>query len=214
MWIDAGRDVPVPPGERVSYVLFLMLILGLFAAEVIHNFAPGKLSALFFVLFWLPLIAWHELGHALMAALLGWRVSRVVIGVGRLLASFSVAGVPVEVRLLALEGFVRCGPADGRFNRWKSALVYFAGPGIELALATALLAVVGPDVLFHRGDDLGLIALQSLALTATTGAVLNLVPHGIRTPQGLLPNDGLGIVLSLTAPARGPDLSAPANDEE
>jgi hypothetical protein len=214
MWIDAGRDVPVPPGERVSYVLFLVLLLGLFGAEVVVNFAPAKLSVLFFVLFWLPLVAWHELGHALMAGLFRWRVERVVIGIGRLLGTFTVAGVPVEVRLVALEGFVNCGPADGRFNRWKSALVYFAGPGIELVLAAALLVAVGPDVLFQRGDDIGLIALQSLALAATTGAVLNLVPHGIRTPHGLTPNDGLGILLSLTAPAGGPRLSAPTEDEE
>jgi hypothetical protein len=214
MWIDTGRDVPVPPGERVSIVLFLLLLLGLFTAEVVHNFAPVKLSVLFFVLFWLPLVAWHEFGHALMAGLFGWRVERVVIGVGRLLGCFSVAGVPVEVRLVAVEGFVNCGPADGRFNRWKSALVYFAGPGIELVLAAALLAAVGPDVLLHRSDDLGVIALQSLALAATAGAVLNLIPHGIRTPHGLTPNDGLGILLSLTAPAGGPNLSAPADEEE
>src|SRR3954454_22615983 len=116
MWIDTGRDVPVPPGERLSYVLFLLLVVGLFAAEVVHNFTPAKLSALFFVLFWLPLVAWHELGHALTAAALGWRVDRVVVGFGKLLGHFTVAGVPVELRLLAVEGFARCGPADGRFN--------------------------------------------------------------------------------------------------
>jgi len=42
-----------------------------------------------------------------VAALLGWYVGRVVIGVGRRLAKFRVGTAVVEIRLLPLEGFVQ-----------------------------------------------------------------------------------------------------------
>ena len=47
-----------------------------------------------------------------------------------------------------------------------------------------------------------MIAWQSLALAATVGGVLNLIPHAVQTSAGnMIPNDGLGILLSLTRPA-------------
>src|SRR5262249_27259188 len=123
----AHEKGPLTPGERGAALFFLAIVLGLFVAKIVHDYQPVKLTALLILLVWVPLLAIHEAGHAVMAGLLGWYVGRVVIGVGRLVAKFRVGTAVVEIRLLPLEGFVQPVPRNLRAPRLKSALIYFAG---------------------------------------------------------------------------------------
>jgi len=61
---------------------------------------------------------------------------------------------------------------------------------------------LGSDQIFSQNDNYYQIALQSLAFAALVGAVINLIPLGITTADGSAPNDGLGIILSLTSSKR------------
>ncbi|MDJ0851964.1 MAG: site-2 protease family protein [Myxococcota bacterium] len=197
---EPGSDVPVSPRDRwiaLAVGAGFTVLLGLDLASAYH---PAKLSVLFMLLAWLPLLALHEAGHALAAHVLGWRLHGIVVGFGRTVFSRTLGGVPVEVRWLPVEGFVRSSPRELAGVRWKSAAIYFAGPGIELVLAALILAAVGPDLLLARSTDLGVIALQSVALAAVMGGVLNLMPHSTWSRDGELPSDGLGILISLARP--------------
>jgi membrane-associated protease RseP (regulator of RpoE activity) len=191
---------PLTPGERLGYGLFLLVVLGLFAGEIVLNFHPVKLAALFIVLFWMPLLAVHEGGHAVVAAVLGWRVRRVVLGMGRTILRFRVGSTPVDVRLIPVEGFVEPAPTSMNWPRLKNALIYFAGPGAELLLVVVVAVLVGFDTLTTSTDHIGLIAVQSLCVAALVGAVINLIPHGVSTQNGFVANDGLGILLSFSLP--------------
>lgn len=202
MYGSAPKRGPLTPQERWLYGIFLVVLVGLFVAEICHDFQPAKLSALLVVLFWIPLLALHEAGHAVAAALLNWHVGQVVIGMGRLLHSFRVGNAVVEIRLFPVEGFVKCVPRDLRLPQFKSALIYFAGPGVELLLAVGILLLVGPDRLFTRSDDYFLIGWQSLALASAAQGVLNLMPHSVNTPEGKIASDGLGIIRSFLRPER------------
>ena len=191
-----SRQVEPSPSDRWILLGFGLTFGGLLLAEIVRDFHPVKLSALFVFLSWWPLIAVHELSHAVVARLLGWRVSRIVVGFGRRVAGFRIGGVDVELRLYPLEGFVLPSPKDLRLVRLKSALIYFAGPGVELLLILIILLVLGSDRFFQRSEDVGLVAAQSVALAAAVGVVLNLLPLHVSTGAGTAVSDGLGILQS------------------
>jgi len=200
MYPPPPKHGPLAPQERWFFGIFLVVLLGLFGAEVCYNFQPVKLSALLFVLFWIPLLALHEGAHAIVANLLNWHVGQIVIGMGRIVGSFQIGTASVEIRLFPVEGFVKCIPNDLRLPQFKSALIYFAGPGVELLLAVVILLLVGPDRLLTSSDNYLMIVWQSLALASAVGGVLNLVPHSIATHEGKVPNDGMGIIRSFLMP--------------
>jgi len=135
-----------------------------------------------------------------VAALVGWHVGQIVIGMGRLVGNFRLGCANVEIRLIPIEGFVICVPRNLRSPQLKSALIYFAGPGVELLLALAILLAVGPATLLARSEDYLVIFWQSLALASVTQGILNLIPHWVKMPDGICPNDGLGILRSLVLP--------------
>jgi len=198
---DPGRkNEPLTTEERWICGVFLVIVLGLFIAEIVDNYQPAKLSALLIVLFWIPLLALHEAGHAVVAALVGWHVGQVVIGAGRLVSAFRIGTALVEIRWVLVEGFIKCVPTNLRWPRLKSALIYFAGPGVELLLALIVLGLVGPDRLFSHSSDYSLIIWQSLAIASAAQGVLNLVPHAVQTKTGDVANDGLGIIRSFFKP--------------
>jgi len=170
----------------------------LFGIDVALNYSSVKLSILFFIISWFPLLVIHEAGHALMAAMLNWRVRRVVIGFGKSVKNFSIGRVPVEVRMIPLEGFTQIAPRNARLPRLKSFLIYSAGPAAEFVFLLLLAGLVGLDELLSRTHDIGIIAAQSIAIAILMGLFSNLVPHSTETQTGRSPNDGLGMILSLS----------------
>lgn len=191
---DPSPKRPLARDEKWISALFFLVFFASLGAELLRDFTPLKLGLVFVVLAWLPLLFLHELGHALMAKALGWHVYEVVIGQGREVTQFRVGSAYVSIKLAPLTGYVRTVPTELRYARLKQALVYFAGPGIELALALLIWLLVGPALL-ERSADLGIIALQSVCVTALLGALLNLVPVPFR--GGV--SDGLGMLLSIGA---------------
>lgn len=214
-------DPPMTPGERWTALIFLVVFLGLFAGETFTNFQPVKLAGLLIAVFWMPLMILHEFGHALMAWLLGWRVVQGVLGMGKLLGTFHVNGTPFEVRLILTTGFVSIRPRRIRLPQVESALIYFAGPGIELLLVAVIAGVVGLDTLLTHTQDYGMIALQSLCVAALMGAVLNLLPFtSAQAGSEVSASDGMGILRSFVTPTEhyarmidGADSRSPWDDD-
>lgn len=189
---------PASKAEKIFVLIVSLIFLFMMTMEIMTNFEPKKLGALLFVVFWVPLLFIHEFGHALMAKILGWRVKRVVLGVGKIMIVSRLFNAPVEIRSIPLEGFVQIAPKTTNLARFKHALIYFAGPGIELLVFFAITySLGGYEQLFTINNDYTRIALQSFAFAALAGAVLNLIPLGIITKDGSTPNDGMGILLCL-----------------
>jgi hypothetical protein len=204
-------DDPAPDSRPMSIeeiwtsVIFLLVLVGLFTAEICVNYQPGKLAALFVILAWIPLIVVHEAGHALMTILLGWRVHGIVLGMGRVLGRVRLGRIPVEIRIFPIEGFVISSPTNLRAPNLKDALIYFAGPGTNLLVAALLALALGLDTLLRPTENIVFLAAQSVAVATLAQAVLNLMPLYVRRRSGSGPprrlvSDGLGIILSFLRP--------------
>jgi hypothetical protein len=207
------RRTPAPghspaPGafERWFLAGFVLLFFAGLGVELFRHYTPAKLSVIFFLLAWFPLLALHEAGHALAARLCGWRVKRMVIGFGGAWRSFRVGGVPVELGRLPLGGFVELAPGHLRQVRLRSAFIYFAGPGVELALLGVLALALGPHTLLTASGSAGVIAAQGLAAAILVDVITNLVPLPARRGGDLtgerVVTDGLGMLLSFVWPRR------------
>jgi regulator of sigma E protease len=97
------------------------------------------------------LIAWHELGHYLLARLLGMRVLKYSIGFGPRLWGFRKGEIDYQIAALPLGGFVQIrgmsaleeGAAEDPRSfinrpRWARFLVLAAGPGFNYVMGAAL----------------------------------------------------------------------------
>ncbi len=189
---------PSSKTEKIFLIVISIAFLFMMTMEISTNFEPKKLGALLFVVFWIPLLFIHEFGHALMAKILGWQVKRIVLGVGKIMMVTRLFNAPVEIRSIPLEGFVQIAPKTVKLARFKHALIFFAGPGIELLVVFMITYWLGGfEQLFIVTNDYTRIALQGFAFAALAGAILNLIPLGIVTKDGSTPNDGMGILLCL-----------------
>lgn len=194
---EKGPETPNEWGILVIVSFFFFLLLGL---ELFRDFSVYKLSVPFFLISWVVLLVVHEMGHALAARLLGWGVSLISIGAGRILTTKIVAGMPIEFRIIPLSGFVVPEVRDLIAPRLKQFVIFAAGPGIELLLVAVAAVIFGTDSLLQRTPHVGIIAVQSFCVAALTGAVMNLVPLPHSTSNGTGWSDGLGMVMSWSIP--------------
>ncbi len=180
------------PAERWMAIVFGVGFTALVVADLIEGYTVAKLSVGFIVLFWFPLLAVHEIGHAVVARWLGWRVVEIAVGYGPQVARLAWGNTLIVIRAIPAGGHVIPALTKRRLARLESGLIYFAGPGIELLLVGLVALALGPDALFSSVSSTVAVAAQSLALTAFAGAVINLVPFAAAGSV----SDGLGILLS------------------
>ena len=97
------------------------------------------------------LIAWHELGHYLLARAFKMRVVRYALGIGPKILGVEHRGIQYQISAFPFGGFVQIfgmtpfeeGAEDDprafiNQPRWQRIIVYAAGPGFNYALAVIL----------------------------------------------------------------------------
>jgi hypothetical protein len=191
---------PMTQPELNTYLLGWAMLFAVLGGLVYFAYEPGLLAWFLFTVFWVVQLVIHEAGHALMAKALGWHVGRVVIGMGRTVTRFRIGRTSVEVRFAPTEGFVQPVPNNVSAPQLKNALIYFAGPGVELVILLVIVWVVGIEALFTRSEEPLLIAAKTMAAALFLSCFVNLWPHDAEAQSGRLPNDGLGILLSFRMP--------------
>jgi tetratricopeptide (TPR) repeat protein len=175
--------------------------LGALAAASLALLALGRWTPFGTILGWIVLnvclfyaclyatIVPHELGHAVVGRVLGFRVFSITLGAGPRLFDREVLGVRVRVHALPLGGATLVAPIERRFVRAKKLLVDAAGPAANAA-GLAVVWSFDPDLrlqVLAAGPAIGAMAFLSHLVVL----VLNLLPMHVPTPAGRLPNDGL-----------------------
>jgi tetratricopeptide (TPR) repeat protein len=145
-----------------------------------------------FQLFLYSTVAPHELGHAVVARALGYRVFSIICGVGPTLVDRIVGNVRVRVRGLPISGVTLAAPCARRAFRVRAMLMLGAGVGVNAAML-AFVLWLAPDLSFRRlttGPAPGLVFVAASALVIA----LNLFPMKMLNVNGPLPNDGLQLL--------------------
>ena len=189
---------PLQKDQLIWLIPGVIILLVLFIAEIIKDYHPVKLSILFIIILWLPLTAVHEIGHAIMAKLMKWKITEISVGFGNVIYEKTIAETKIILKSVPIEGFVKCQPMRIKKPNLEHRCIYFAGPGVELLIAAVIAYSYGFDVFFARSENIGLIFWQSFALAATVGAVLNLIPISANDINGNVTHvsDGMGIYFS------------------
>ncbi len=136
----------------------------------------------------------HELGHAMTARWMGFKVDRIIIGLGRRLGSFQFAGFQWDICARPFGGYVKFEQIAISNWRWRAVAVWAAGPLTNILLACGALVLLPSDA--GKALDLGgTVSLWVLFIIANAlMGLINLIPFVVNMPQlGLVPSDGMGL---------------------
>jgi tetratricopeptide (TPR) repeat protein len=131
----------------------------------------------------------HELGHALAAVAVGFRVAALSIGGGTRTKAFALRNLFLLVGASPLEGLVLPRPPSTRHYRKKMALVLVAGTAVNVLCAAGTWYLLDPGAL---GDTAR--GLAALWIAANLAMALNLLPIVSRGALGTLRSDGLQLL--------------------
>ena len=133
-------------------------------------------------------VVMHELGHALTAVALGFRVSAFSLGGGVRTKILAVRNTFVLLGPSPVEGLVVLHPRSTRHYRKKMALILVAGSAVNLLCAT--LAISAEGII----EAAPARALAALWTAVNLILVLNLLPVVSRGAFGPLRSDGLQLL--------------------
>lgn len=182
--------------------------VGLLFLEPVRGWGFVILNVLLFFVFCLLTILPHELGHAVAAHLVGFRVFRVVTGVGKPFYRRRFLSFSLEFRCLPLGGFTVATPKERGFSKIKWAFYVSAGLAVNLIIGVSAYALI-PDrpselMVGHFGVEnppgllvfLGrsLIPFQLIFAANILVVLTNIRPREIDLGFGKIPNDGLALI--------------------
>ena len=168
--------------------LLIVFVLGLFLSFISPGSSLGRFYLLLCASFLLliPLIILHELAHAIVSRLLGFRVYGIHLGAGKVIFSTRFLGLRWYLRPIPLGGATLVAGPEVPFYRGRKFLIHMAGPGVH-ALLALLLVIVLPEM---QADSLAYLIIQLSLWSNIFLLVVNLFPRKIATSVGIAGTDG------------------------
>jgi tetratricopeptide (TPR) repeat protein len=136
----------------IVFLALCLLVLGTYAVLLARQQPAGTFRPLLtllltlslFALFLLLMILLHELGHALAAILVGWRLFKISLGFGDQIAAVRLGKVVFELNVPFFAGCVWTAPRSQRWVRARYFFIVLGGPLTNLA-ALALMIAADPQ---------------------------------------------------------------------
>ena len=159
-------------------LLALLWVLPVASGMLPASVALGQLALTTLVLF--GLVVTHELGHAVLGRLLGYRIFEISFGTGWPIVDTFVGRTRLRLSALPLGGHTLLAPKSDRVVAAREVFVSLAGPTVNLViLGVALVSDWPPQ-------------LRILVIVMSAVLVLeNLWPREVVSPIGATVSDGL-----------------------
>jgi len=145
--------------------------------------------------FWAVIVLPHELGHALIARAVGWRVFKLVVGYGPLLYKRSFLDGTLEIHAHPWGGYTIPTAPDVKHFRLRKMITTAAGPlfnGLLILAVLPWMSLPNPFAGFLSSwNPLGGFVLANL-----WALILSLFPWRFSTTIGVQESDGLAILRS------------------
>lgn len=150
------------------------------------------LNILLFLLFMIPMVYLHEIGHVLAAKLVGIGISRVQFGDGREIWRKRIFSILVIIKSSQGGGYTFVGDLKKKFS--KPAFTLFTAGGMLMQLLITVPLMIITD--FHLSDFLGngINVSASLIYANLFMVVLNLIPMKASCNGFKIANDGLNLI--------------------
>jgi hypothetical protein len=187
-----SKEKSVQLGESFLIACPIVLIGGIVWVMVNprNEFAWLVFQAGLFMCFWVVLTVPHELGHVLAAFVTRAKVSKVTIGLGRILCKRELLGIEWEFRVIPICGSTIVGIGDRNFYRIRNFLISSGGPLINFLLGTAALIL-----LFFIYSPWPVAFTKAFMFTNIFELVHNLLPTKWNTSGGSMSSDGLRLLM-------------------
>jgi tetratricopeptide (TPR) repeat protein len=184
-------------GEASKFKHWALPIVG-FACLALHPTSFPfliclSLNILIFYLISILMIIPHELGHAVVAYLLGMKIIKIVIGRGRTLAAFQFIGMFWEINQFPTIGMTVFSERSTRFYRLRLFLVIIFGPLTHFLMI--LVARQFPqDSFLSYFPEIYIFPGLIFYIVNVLMIFNNLFPRFVKSEEKVIPNDGLQIL--------------------
>ncbi len=123
----------------------------------------------------------HELGHAVVGRVVGFRVLRITVGVGASVVDARLGSTRIDIRSLPVGGLTVGTTSARRALRLRLWLFTAGGPA-----ATIAVTAVAWKLMLDQGESRAAFVLAAFTWAGVATAVTNLVPHrtGTNTSDG------------------------------
>jgi hypothetical protein len=138
----------------------------------------------------------HEMGHAIVGKLAGFRIFALEIGIGQLALEFKRFGIRWRLRKVPLGGRVFGLPLDIRGFRLRQTLFVLGGPMVTAILFLLAWKCRWVDLMLDQTRFSGLQPMRLLLIMNGAVLIACFVPHRASGPEGRIPNDALNIWLT------------------
>ena len=175
-------------------------MMGLSGAVLVGFGINERLGLLLLGLFWFQVclvlsIVPHELGHALVARWLGFKVQSIVVGFGRPILRGRFIGFDWIVRYIPYGGATVVQQFADRRLRFRQCLYILAGPAANFLLASIAWVLVTYSAFNRMEGSLVTNGWWIFISANLLVVVVNLYPSPVDTPLGVIPSDGLTLLL-------------------
>jgi len=185
---ERGRKVYI---ELLAGLLFSVIFL------LTNQGAPWLFLNLYLVFIMMCVsIVPHELGHVLAGWMLRQKLLFIRFGTGHSWFVRKVRGVYLDVRSRPLVGFVGHAQPRSGSSRLTQAIIYACGPLANIGILLLVIFVFSESFRLENFDKT-FSPWHAIFIANLILGVSNLIPYKLSTPGGPIPNDGMGILVSL-----------------